>query len=168
MSSDKPETPHPPKAPRKRGRWRRGRVGCLLLVAGSIALPAAIYVLILSREIGSTFEGRLWTTPSRVYSAPLTVEAGQRISIRRIQERLQHCNYANVYGSPQPGQYRISGPTLEVYTREFPMPGNPWPARRLRFTIKGGRVSSIVSLSGGRPLRAAQIEPESIVSFYGA
>src|SRR5437867_7229850 len=159
--------------PRRRA-WgrRRGRLGGALGCAGvllAVGLGAfAIWVLLLYREITLTFEGRLWAIPSRVYSAPLHLRVGERLPVAKVQGRLDRASYTRVFGSPSsPGQYRLSGGTIEIHAREFPFPGSPWPRRRLRVRIAGGRLDSIVALPRGRDLDEADLEPEPIAAFYG-
>src|SRR5437867_44057 len=167
-----PPTPDKPAARRSGRRRTRGRIrllGCLGIVL-TIALGAAsVWVLLLDREITRTFEGRLWAIPARVYSAPLTLREGDAMSLARIQARLDRASYTRVGSTPSsPGQYRLSGATLEIHAREFPFPGGMWPRRRLRVTVRDGRITSIVQLPGGRALDEVQLEPEPISSFYGA
>lgn len=169
MPSESSERPKPPpRAPKKR-RGRIGRVRLLGIVALAVGLPATLYLWMLSREISKTFEGRLWTTPARVYSAPLTLEIGGTIPASQIEQRLQHSHYSKIGSSPRaPGQYCLRDGVLEVQTREFPMPGHPWPSRQLKVSLRRGLITSIVSLPSGSRLRKAQIEPESLASFFGA
>ena len=155
-----------PKKKKRRGKIRwLGCSGLLLTIAvGALA----IWVLLLDREITRTFEGRLWAIPSRVYSAPLSLRLGAAVALPEIQGRLDRGGYTRVTTTPAvPGLYRLSGATVEIYTREFPFPGNPWPRRRLRLAIREGRVESIALVPSGRPLEQVQLEPEPIASFYG-
>src|SRR6185295_10378693 len=94
----------PPRRKKRRG-WRRrllvwGGAGLgLLLLAGSI------YIGLLAREIRSTFEGRLWADPSRLYSSPLTLRAGETTPPAKLQGHLERSRYARAATTPRaPGQ----------------------------------------------------------------
>src|SRR5438093_10004804 len=126
-------------ASRKRKPWlkklartglRTRLLGCLALVLALGLGVGAIYLLVLSHEISKTFEGRLWSSPSRVYSAPMVLHAGQSGSAAMVQSRLERCNYTRVSGPPRsPGQYRFTGRAIVAILRLLPMPGGHWPRR---------------------------------------
>lgn len=166
--SDKTAAP-PTRSKRPRRKRRRTRLlGCLGVLITLAIGAAAVWVLILDREITRTFEGRLWAIPSRVYSAPLALQTDASVTIARIQARLDRASYTRVSGSPSsPGQYRIAGGTIEIHQREFPFPGDPWRHRRVRLAIRDGRLEAIIQLPSGRSLDSVQLEPEPIASFYG-
>lgn len=166
-----PENEQKPTAarPARRKRRRLGCLGCTGALLAAIAGVLGLWVLVLYREITLTFEGRLWAIPSRVFSAPLNLRTGQPLTVSRIQGRLDRSSYTRVFGPPNaPGQYRLSGGTIEIHAREFPFPGDPWPRRRLRLTIRGGALDEIALLPSGRRRGAVELEPEPVASFYGA
>jgi len=166
--------PSPPPRPRKKKSRLRalllrprllGCAGILLLAAAGIA---SVYVFLLSREIRATFEGRLWTNPTRIYSGPMRLHVGQSGGPAMIQTRLDRCGYTRIPADPRaPGQYRINGGVVDVYAREFMFPGDPWPRRHLRFVFRGGRLATIVQLPEGRGLRDVQLEPEPLAAVFG-
>ena len=143
-------------------------LGCMGLFALVCAAAASIYLFFVAREIRTTFEGRLWANPSRVYSAPMRLRVGQRGGPAMIQSRLERCGYTRLPSEPRvPGQFRINGGVVDVYAREFLFPGDPWPRRHLRFVFRGSRLSSIVKLPEGQRLRFVQLEPEPLAASYG-
>ena len=64
------------KAP-PRGRRRLRRL--LLGIGAPLAVALAILLLVAYVQVTITFEGRVWTLPSRVYSAGLHVVPGMAI-----------------------------------------------------------------------------------------
>src|SRR5262245_7613844 len=161
-----------PKPRSSRGwlaRLRQPRLhGCAGIVLLCVGVAGAIYLFLLSHEIRKTFEGRLWTNPSRVFSGPMRLHVGQQGGPGMIQRRLDRCSYTRIPTEPRaPGQYRLNGGVLDVYAREFAFPGNPWPRRHLRFVFRGGRLASIVQLPEERSLRIAQLEPEPLAAVFG-
>jgi penicillin-binding protein 1B len=146
-----------------RGRWRVWLfgLGVPLVVAGLIV------VLAIYTQITLTFEGRLWTLPARVYSAPLRLTPGRAIDAAALVSRLTRCGYAGVETTPSsPGQYRRRPSAVDLYVRGFTGGKRPVPARRVVLNFDRDSISSI-SDERGRPVAAIELEPELLSLVFG-
>jgi penicillin-binding protein 1B len=151
------------KRRRKRG-WVRTLVlgvGLPVLVLGAI-LSAVLYV-----EISRTFEGRVWTLPSRIYGERLVLVPGNSMAPSALEDRLERMGYAKVETEPvRPGQYRRRPSTLEVHFRSFESGGKPVEARRARLRYAGNAIASIDD-GKGRSVGRLEIEPELLSLVFG-
>lgn len=167
--ADKP-APQPKSKSKKRakGSWRRRWLVRLALVALLALIPASLYVAYLGREISRTFEGLLWTFPTRVYSAPLQVRLGAAMGPARIRTHLDLGLYAKVSAEPAtPGQYRSTGNGLEIFVREFAAADRQWPKRRIKVQFRDGRVALIQDIDTDRSLAQIDLEPVPVAYLYG-
>jgi len=158
---------------RKRRRSRRSRVRsasrrrwlalCAVLLVAALALWLHLDVSVTSR-----FDGRLWSTPARVYSDVLTLERGARAETAAIVARLDRSGYARAASAPtRPGQYLNDGASIDLYRRAFETPVGSAAAERASLRIVGGRVSSIRD-AAGLPRRRLELEPELLATLYAA
>ena len=160
-----------PSAPRrgksgKRARWLRPRwvlgLGVPLVVVGLIVVLAAY------TQITLTFEGRLWTLPARVYSAPLRLLPGQALDAAAVTARLERSGYARVDGVPsRPGQYRKRSRGIDLYARGFSGAGRPLPPRQVTVVFAGASIDSIAD-ERGRPVSSFDLEPELLSLVFGS
>ena len=155
---------------RTRSRWRALRrlrpwilgVGVPLLVA------AAVTVLVVYTQITLTFEGRLWTLPSRVYSSRVRLSPGMTIDRESVAARLEHSGYARVSGAPsRPGEYGGRHGAIDVHLRAFGGGGPALAARRVRIVFAGNGIARIED-ERGRPTGGVELEPELLALVFGA
>ena len=136
-------------------------MGVPLLVVASIVF-IAIYT-----QLTLTFEGRLWTLPSRIYAAPLTISRGTALDRDALVERLARAGYARVDAAPsRPGEFRAKGTRVEAYLRAFPDGERPVPARRVVLDWSGRTVSALRG-ADNRALRSVDVEPELLALVFG-
>jgi penicillin-binding protein 1B len=158
-------TPARSKAPSKKKRSRRRRL--LLGVGVPLLVVAAILVIAMYTQLSLTFEGRLWTLPSRIYSAPLSIARGAELDRAALVDRLARSGYARVESAPaRPGEFRARGSRVEAYLRAFPEGERPVPARQVVLDWTGGTVTALRS-AADQPLRAVDVEPELLALVFG-
>lgn len=136
-------------------------LGVPLVVAGLI-LVLAVYT-----QITLSFEGRLWTLPARVYSAPLRLSPGRAVDAGALVSRLARCGYARVESSPSsPGQYRRRPSAVDLFVRGFSGGKRPVVARRVVLNFDRESIASI-SDERGRPVASIELEPELLSLVFG-
>ena len=151
-------------ARRKRISWRRAIAG-LSLLALILLIPYLIY---LNHLIEFRFEGDTWAIPSRVYARPLELYPGLRLSADSLQYELGLSVYQRVDRTPEPGQYRLRGNTIELHTRPFEFSDQIEPAHRLRVFFNTGKVSRIVDMLTNSNLELVRLPPVVIGSYIPA
>src|SRR5262245_20152374 len=152
-----------PASKKKRSRRRKGVLG----VGVPLLVLAAIVTLAIYTQITLTFEGRLWTLPSRIYSASLSISRGTSLDREAFVARLARSGYARVETAPtRPGEYRARGSRVEAYLRAFPDGEHALAARKVVIDWSGRTVSAV---RGGddRALRVVELEPELIALVFG-
>ncbi len=140
------------------------------LAAGAgifLLVVASAYLLHLYVSVTTRFDGRLWTSPSRIYSDVLSISRGDRLSPADVVARLKRSGYAEIEEPPaKAGQYRLVGSRLEIYLRHLAAPTDEAPPRRVAIRFSGERVWSVHD-GRGHSIRRAVIEPELLATLYG-
>lgn len=171
-----------PRPRRPAGRRRKGRrlgwltpprlriAGLLLAVlAFALGLMAADWVVELDRIVAERFEGRQFTVPSRVLSAPTILYPGLDAARSDLRGTLLRLGYRAQPGSapPTPGRFRWQAGRLRVHLRAFDHPMRPEPDRDLVIRFEGDMIAEIRELPGSRELGAVLLEPEPVGSYFG-
>jgi penicillin-binding protein 1B len=162
------------KRKQARRRWltpRRLRVAGLLfaVVAFVVGLRAADRVVELDRIVVERFEGRQFTVPSRVLSAPTILYPGVDARHTDLRGTLLRLGYREQpgQGPPRPGRFRWEVGRLRVHLRAFDHPMRPEPDRDLVIRFDGHTIAEIRQLPGSRELGAVLLEPEPVGSYFG-
>lgn len=142
-----PAPPSPPSLAPSRSRQLRlvllAALGVVLAVAAVSGLRFAIAVRALAARRAT---GPSWSFPSRVYSAGLTLVAGEPMPAAYLQAELAARGYREVIGElDEPGQWRQRAGGLELLLRGFG--GGP---ERVRVRLTGARVGATERLGGLR------------------
>ena len=128
---------------------------------------AAIVVLTVYTQITLTFEGRLFTLPSRVYSASLRPHAGCRRRRQRGCRSPRPLRLRTRRAAPsRPGQYRRRAGGIDVFVRGFPRGDRPVAQKRAILSFSGASIASIAD-ERGRPLPSVDLEPELLSLVFG-
>jgi len=137
---------------------------------GAVALLVAIAAWLFAPFWGLSgqFSGRAPDRrPSRLYGAPLLLQAGGRGDLDAVVRELKRLGYhAVAEGALLPGDYRRAGDGLAVYLRTFPTPQGFVGAHSLEVRVRGGIVRAL--RAAGQTVERAQLEPPLISSFYGS
>jgi len=145
-----------------RHRWPIliGLVGLLLI--GIVVLGQ------FTTLVGSRFDGRRWSLPSRIYSDLYVLRAGDAASPAAVTAKLERLFYQERHEPPsRPGRFRPVKDGLEIYTRPFRYPGRSFEGLRVRVAFQKGLVRSLVDASG-ESVPALVLEPERLGSVFSA
>ena len=136
------------------------------LVAGLAAiLVVAGYLLFLDRQITSTFEGRRWSLPARIYAAPVELYPGAALSQSDAVAELARLGYREVEFASAPGSWSIHGNSLRTILRPFPFADGERGELPLTVEFDEGRIARIDDGTGGE-LPIARLEPPQVGSFF--
>jgi penicillin-binding protein 1B len=146
------------KSPRAR-RWPW--LLALLLLLGA----AAGWVAYLDHTVRSTLGDGQWVQPAHVFARPLVFDSGARLDSDLLQSQLRQLGYRGRAAVERPGDYRASGGDYEIYARAFALSEQSAHARRIRFQLRGGRVSGLTVDGAGtarawlEPMMLGAIDP---------
>lgn len=136
------------------------------LLAVSIVV-AALALLVLDAVVYQKFSGKKWSLPSHVFSRALELYQGQALSREQLQWELGNLGYRRVPAAKEPGQFSVSSSRVELFSRGFEFWDGTEPARLMRVSFSGDRVSAL-SDSHGSELTLARLEPMVIGGIYPA
>ncbi len=147
---------------------RRWIVRGLLVMAGVVVLAAGsalAYGLYLSASLALPAGDE--HPPRLIYGAPFLLKPDLDIASAHLIERLNRLGYRAVETAVRtPGEYRVTPAEIDIYLHEFPdFHLRPVPAR---LALDQGRVTKVLSISGGDELFPAYLEPQLISGLRGA
>lgn len=150
-------TPKKAAAP-KRTIWRK-----LFWLGFKLSLVGAAFMVVfgiyLDTKVRERFDGEKWQLPVMVYSRPLELYPGQRLSRDQMVRELNMLSYKRVRQPHTPGEYTINGNRIELVRRPFEFYDGADGARGLRLSFNGPRLEQIQSLENQRQLGYAQMDP---------
>jgi len=135
-----------------------------VLVAGTaLAAVAAGYVLYLDHLVTSTFEGRRWTLPARVYAQPLELYLGRSLRPEDLIVELKRLGYRQSTDR-HAGTFTRSGNEIRIHARRFVF--DDGPREESQFTIRfAGSVIARID-DAGRPAQLVTLDAPLIGSFF--
>ncbi len=131
--------------------------------AGIVAIAG--YLFFLDRQITSTFEGRRWSLPARIYAAPVELYPGAALSQRDAVAELTRLGYREVEFANAPGSWSARGNTLRTVLRPFRFGDGERGELPLAIEFDEHRVVRIDDGTGGE-LPVARLEPPQVGSFF--
>ena len=141
--------------------WRFG-----LLLTGVFLGLLVPWVVYLNYQVTTEFEGRKWDLPSRVYARALDLYSGAALPLPDLEMELRASGYRASAAASKPGQYRVSGNTVDIYRRPFNFHDGAEPASRFQVRVSGGKIAAVSDVPSGRQLDLARLEPAEIASIY--
>lgn len=154
---------------RTRRSPRRGRWAVVRVVLGALLLPVLIAVglgvIALDTMVKAKFSGAKWALPAHVYGRPLELYAGQSLARAALLRELDGLGYRNAAQTEHPGQFKISGNTLDIHVRAFRFPDGEQPAQRARVSLDATGIAAIGD-SSGAALPLLRLEPVRIGGIY--
>jgi penicillin-binding protein 1B len=162
------------------GRWKAQLAVGASLIAAVLLFLGAGFLGRLEDQAESRFRGRLFSIPSRVYSAPLLLYPGRTLERAGLFERLKRLNYhpapaaearpgsfGRAAAEPGPGEYRAGDSLVEIGRRRFRYPHQLDPGGAVRIELDGqGRIERMLDVRGAE-LATVRIEPELISEIHG-
>ncbi len=138
--------------------WRRW--GWLAFKLGLVVLACLLVTgIYLDSLIRSKFDGEKWQLPALVYSRPLELFPGQRLSREQMLHELKLLNYRPSKQPTSAGQYAFAGNKLIVIRRPFAFADGAEQTRPLLLTFDGQRLSRIQNADNQRELGYVRMDP---------
>jgi penicillin-binding protein 1B len=140
----------------------------ILTAFGGLLLSGVLVLAYFTSRVVQRFDGRRWDLPSRIYSDLYALRPGDAVTAGDLESKLARLYYQPVDATPErPGHYRSEKDAFEIHTRPFRYPGHDFSSLRLKLTLSGKRVKSIVDASG-QSVPALILEPELLGSVFSA
>jgi penicillin-binding protein 1B len=149
--------------------FRRAVAISILLLAFGGGVFTARAVLRLDRVVRARFEGRLFTVPSRVYSAPTLLTVGLDVDENDLRGTLRRLGYREG-DDPDvrtPGAVSWGDRSIRIHLRGFEYPTRPEAPDRVELDLADHQIDAIRDLDRGQQLAAALLEPETVGAYYG-
>ena len=154
------KTPSKQKTPPRQRRWLRTLVGVVL--AASVLL--AVWLVILDAQVREAFDGRKWALPAKVYSRPLSLYPGLKLSPQQLESELRWADYRLQATADRAGTFQRNGELWTIQRRAFPFWDAQEGARTIRLTLREGQVVSLSDQQGEQPL--IRLEPQYIGGIF--
>ncbi len=136
-----------------------------LMLVGLLALGA--YMVYLDAVVQERFNGKRWTVPARVYARPLELYAGQKLQQQDFLLELKALGYREESSLDRPGSMQVKGNELWLHTRGFRFYEGEEPARVIRASFTGGRISRLADVRGAA-LAVVRLDPLLVGGIYPA
>ncbi|MDV2857196.1 penicillin-binding protein 1B [Oceanimonas sp. CAM02] len=140
-------------------KQRRFGWGLMLKLALVGTVLMGIFGIYLDSQVRARFEGQKWSLPALVYSRPLELFPGQKLSHAQMLRELQMLNYRKVASPSRPGEYAVSRNRIEIHRRPFNFSDGAEQARTLLLSFDGQRLSRMQNPDNGRELGYARMDP---------
>jgi penicillin-binding protein 1B len=150
-----------------RGFWT-SRIGITLLSVTLVLFIVATgvfayYYIQFGRLINQHLTGQIFQNTSRVYTAPGHIYVGESLRPNDLAGYLLRAGYQEGPIPGAPGQYRVTGSTVEIR----PSPDSFFRgANGLRVDFTGPSISRIAQITNGLPRDSADIEPGVITNLF--
>jgi len=149
-----------PRASGSSGLWKA------LLLLLPLSLAAAAYFA--EKSIGPLLAGDVsGAYPTRIYSAPVRLRAGEPLSPLELKARLARLRYVEVSTPSAPGQYRREAARFLIHQRGFSNPLQQAPQAAVVVELEKGRVLAVRSADSSLPLVETLLEPELLYEISG-
>lgn len=123
-----------------------------------------VYVVYLDATIRSSFEGKKWQLPARVYARPLELFAGLRLRPDELAQELNDLGYRAGRAS-QPGSYYRNDNQFTLYSRGHTFWDGNEQSQQAKISFNGAALSNLSRLDG-QPLPLMRLEPLEIGAIY--
>ncbi len=134
-----------------------------IVILGCVFLSYCVWI---DFEIRKEFDGKRWAIPARVYSQPLELYAGRRYEQKSVIERLKKATYKPVTTLTGPGQFRLRGSSIEIYSRQFHYWDGVEEARKLRIEFNGKQIAAISEIDSGQIVHIIRLTPMLIGKIF--
>jgi len=139
----------------------------LMVLAGALLFFGYAYRFNLL--VMEQFQGRPWELPARIYARPLEIYKGLALSPDILEKELRLMGYRKLDTTrtlSNPGSYSRRGGVFDLFCRSFDFGDEKLPGRRIRLTIKEGRVAGLRSQDGFSEKELERLDPVLMGSFY--
>lgn len=144
-------------------RSRRRRVLWLLFRLALVALIViGAYGVYLDQQIRSRIDGKVWQLPAAVYGRMVSLEPGMNYSKKEMVNLLEGMQYREVSRITRPGEFTVSGSSIDMLRRPFDFPDGKEGQIHARLVFDADGLSEIVNLENKRQFGFFRLDPRLI------
>lgn len=129
-----------------------------------LATLLTAYIVYLDATITSSFEGKKWQLPARVYARPLELFEGLTISANELEQELKDLGYREG-SSTRAGSYYRSGNKITLHSRGHIFWDGIEASQQARVTFEGNELTELSELNN-TALAILRLEPMEIGAIY--
>ncbi|WP_299266515.1 penicillin-binding protein 1B [uncultured Psychrosphaera sp.] len=107
-----------------------------------VSIVLAFYVIYMDAWVQTRMTGQKWETPVKVFARPLTLYQHKFLPKNELVAELKILSYRQVDNAVEPGQYSVSGQTVEVYRRGFIYVDDQLEPKKLKVEFSDDRIVS--------------------------
>ena len=146
-------------------RWLRIPFWLGLGLGSGFLVP---YTLILNARVQARFDDLVFAVPTRVYARPLPLKVGEPMKPDALELELRFAGYTHDAQARVPGTWTGGGDHFVISSRGYAGPSGGELPQRVRVTLSGDTIASVVRADNGRPVPLAHLDPGRIATLYGA
>jgi penicillin-binding protein 1B len=159
------------KKPR-RYSTRRFKVTVALLALASlfafyVGATLIYHYFDFSRKIDERLRGERRERPAWVFSRPLEIHQGQRISLQEAVAHLNALRYQNTDSLEEPGTFHQAGGNVSLHLRRPSPTGGYSSGATVGVSFQDKWVASIQTIPGGSRLDRIELEPVPVTPLFG-
>lgn len=140
----RPTTAHAQTPFHQRGGFFLSFIFIVMVLVALVLL--AIYLIKQDHLITQKFEGKRWNIPAKVYSQPLALSVGNRLSSAELDNWLNLLTYAQAKDYESPGTFTKKNGEYYIHTREFNFSANNTePSQIIKLTLKDNQIEKLQS-----------------------
>ena len=151
--------------PSRGSRAKRLILGNVLISGCFVVAVVAGYLLYLDHLITTTFDGRRWSVPARVYAQPLELYPELAIEADDLEVEFKRLGYRRG-ALTAPGIYSRNGNEVRAVLRAFTFSDGPRPETQIRVRIADHAIDTLYE--GDEPSSLVRLEPPLIGSFFAS
>ena len=136
--------------------------GLAISVCGALLYS---HVNTLSNLITSRFDNERWQIPARVFSRPLELYPGKKVSLQDVIKELRLGGYQHKTRKLSAGEYEIKEGTVFLKTRDFHFLDGRQKSTECTIQFTENEISGTYDTTTQQPLDECRVDPITIGSF---
>lgn len=125
-----------------------------------------IYGIVLDKEIRFRINGRIWKSPTVIYSRIISIEPNMLCSQKDMIHLLQVSRYRQVSKITGSGEFTVYNNNIELFRRSFDVSNRKEKEAHVSFFFNKGKLSRILNLETKNNFGLFYLDPQIISILY--
>ncbi|MDQ7089876.1 MAG: penicillin-binding protein 1B [Methylococcales bacterium] len=144
-------------------KWLKRSIVIAILGLAFFLTP---YLIKLNTEVVTTFNGKRWDIPARIYANPLDLYVGLALKQTELEDLLQQLHYRQEMKLTSEGAYKSLPNKIELKSRYFDFWDGPQLSQHLQIQFSKHSITRITDLTLKQNVAITRLDPVQIGSFY--